>query len=557
MRRNLITGKTFVSGVLGFASALPFVFLTGSLAAWFAELGVSMATIGLLSSITLAYGFKVLWAPVVQQRLHRWMALCLFGMAFAFIVLARIEPLAAMNEFALVAFAATLLSATFDTAFEAWRIKAADADSPIELLLTASQMGARGAVLAAGAGALWLSGVVGWKMVVEMIAAVFALTGALILSLPLVRAGADHAGQTEGGEGNAALRGAAVLFVAAGIVTGLWQVFSFISALSSRSGDQQAQVDSFTMHNGPLIIAMVAVVPVLGSQFERWGIWLGAGRVKAVRASGWVNHFHDAMVAPFGNLLDRFGATILLLFLFISFYTLSWFCWAGFTLPLYLRELGYSKPEVALAARLYGSLPTALGILLGGFALLRMQRLTALLIGAILPLISNLVYIDLAQGGQVLGAIVDLGMTGLGHPVPAEGAALGKLYLAITLKNTIAGMASAIFVGFLASLVDRRYAAVQCAVFSSLSFVVGTIASAAAGHLIDRIGFAGMLERVSGFALVAAVLCFALSRSSKLGVGNAASATTGRRARHRPEVPSPMPRDDRELCRTIDDPEFS
>lgn len=216
---------------------------------------------------------------------------------------------------------------------------------------------------------------------------------------------------------------------------------------------------------------------------------------------------------PFGELLDRFGGRILLLLLFVAVYTLSWFSWAGFTMPLYLRELGYSKPEVAVAARLYGSVPTTLGILIGGIALIRLPRRNALLLGALVPLIANGVYIDLAQGGAGLGMVVDRIAACLPERLAGQVNHLGPLYLAITLKNVPSGMASAIFVGFLASLVNRRHAAVQCAIFSSLSFVIGTIASAMAGSLIDELGFAQMLVYVSAFTVLAAILSIQFARA--------------------------------------------
>ena len=72
--------KIAAAGTLGFASALLFVFLTGTLAGWFSELGISMTMIGLLSSITLAYAFKLLQAPLVQRRLHCWIVLSCSGL---------------------------------------------------------------------------------------------------------------------------------------------------------------------------------------------------------------------------------------------------------------------------------------------------------------------------------------------------------------------------------------------------------------------------------------------------------------------------------------------
>ncbi len=514
-----LTAKTVAAGILGFASALPFVFLTGSLAAWYSELGMSMTTIGLLSSITLAYGFKLLWSPLVRRALHRWMALCQFGLALAFVALAKIDPLGALSQFALIGFIAALLSATHDTAFEAWRIRVADAEAPVEVIMTASQIGARVAVLVAGAGALWFSTLVGWAFVALALAGIFALVGALILIWPVVRMEDDlsHLRPTLGGQ-RVGQQLIALICAIAGLAIAMWQVVGFIAQISAASGDQQSQVDAFTRFNGPLIIAMVTIVPILASRLGKSAGGYIIRWTPTAQQARLVEELYEAVVAPFEELADRFGVRIFVLLLFVSFYTLTWFSWAGFTLPFYMRELGFTKAEVALAARLYGSLPTALGILLGGLALVTLPRRWALLIGALLPLIANGVYIDLAKGGTGLSWVVNFASNNLPSQSADDVQRLGPLYLAITLKNLCSGAASAIFVGFLASLVNRRYATAQCAIFSSLSFVIGAIVSAMTGSLIDEVGFARMLEYASGCAIVAAILSFALTGAFKSDV---------------------------------------
>lgn len=509
--RRRLDARTVAAGMLGFASALPFVFLTGTLAAWFSELGISMTTIGLLSSITLAYGFKLLWAPLVKRALHRWMAVCQLGLAIGFAALASLDPQNDLNRFALTGFAAALLSATFDTAFEAWRIRVADEETPVEVIMTASQIGARVAVLLAGAGALWLSALVGWNLAALVLACLFALLAAVILIWPAMRAGTDADEPAPVDAGSAAGQQlVAVACAVAGLGIALWQVVGFIARISSVPGDQQAQVEAFVTLHGPLILAMITVVPILasrmGKRFEgRLSHWSpDTGTARRLREA------YDAVVAPFEELAERFGLRLVLVFVFVAIYTLSWFSWAGFTLPLYLRELGFTMEEVA-AARLYGSLPTAIGILVGGFALLKLPRRQALLVGALLPLVANATYIDLALGGTALRGVVDLFAAALQSETSDDVEHWAPLYLSITLKNLTSGIASAIFVGFLASLVNPRFASVQCAIFSSLSFVTGTIVSAAAGSLIDAVGFARMLEYASLFALVAAISSLSLS----------------------------------------------
>src|SRR5512146_2964093 len=53
--------------LLGFSAGLPLLLVLGTLSFWLREAGISRATIGYLSWIGLAYGFKWVWAPLVDR----------------------------------------------------------------------------------------------------------------------------------------------------------------------------------------------------------------------------------------------------------------------------------------------------------------------------------------------------------------------------------------------------------------------------------------------------------------------------------------------------------
>src|SRR3984957_9351938 len=53
--------------VLGFASSIPFQLVYITQSAWLYEAKVPIATIGLMSELTLAYKFKFLWAPFLDR----------------------------------------------------------------------------------------------------------------------------------------------------------------------------------------------------------------------------------------------------------------------------------------------------------------------------------------------------------------------------------------------------------------------------------------------------------------------------------------------------------
>ena len=86
LKAALSTRKSATMLAFGFSSGLPFALLVGTLNAWLGEVGINLATIGVLSWIGLAYAFKFLWSPMVDRvplplldRLGRrksWIALC-------------------------------------------------------------------------------------------------------------------------------------------------------------------------------------------------------------------------------------------------------------------------------------------------------------------------------------------------------------------------------------------------------------------------------------------------------------------------------------------------
>ena len=65
-RRSSGTGECAAPG-LGFTSGMPFLLTYSTQSAWLTDAGVPLASIGLLSELTLAYKFKFLWAPFLDQ----------------------------------------------------------------------------------------------------------------------------------------------------------------------------------------------------------------------------------------------------------------------------------------------------------------------------------------------------------------------------------------------------------------------------------------------------------------------------------------------------------
>ena len=152
---------------LGFSAGLPLLLVLGTLSFRLREAGVDRATIGHLSWVGLAYGFKWVWAPLVDRlpiplltralgRRRSWLLLAQLGVVAGLIGMAQADPRASLAPLVWCALAVAFASATQDIALDAYRIESAPVDEQPALAAT-YQTGYRLAMIWAGAGALWLA----------------------------------------------------------------------------------------------------------------------------------------------------------------------------------------------------------------------------------------------------------------------------------------------------------------------------------------------------------------------------------------------------------------
>ncbi|MEY3486456.1 MAG: hypothetical protein RL075_461 [Pseudomonadota bacterium] len=153
--------------LLGFSAGLPLLLVFGSLSFWLREAGIDRTTIGYLSWIGLAYGFKWVWAPLVDRlpiplltrwlgRRRSWLLLSQCVIIAALVGMALTDPQQALLPMVWCALAVAVGSATQDIALDAFRIESADTQR--QAALAASyQTGYRIAMIWAGAGVLWIA----------------------------------------------------------------------------------------------------------------------------------------------------------------------------------------------------------------------------------------------------------------------------------------------------------------------------------------------------------------------------------------------------------------
>src|SRR3989338_461325 len=152
--------STLVLLLLGFAAGLPYMLVFSTLSVWLREAGVARDTIGFASLIGLAYAFKWVWSPLLDQwrlpllgqlgRRRSWLVLSQSLVIIGLIGMALCDPQQSLGR--LVALAA----ATQDIAVDAYRLEIAD-DSRQAALAASYMAGYRVAVLLATDGALYFA----------------------------------------------------------------------------------------------------------------------------------------------------------------------------------------------------------------------------------------------------------------------------------------------------------------------------------------------------------------------------------------------------------------
>ncbi|WP_436188715.1 AmpG family muropeptide MFS transporter [Pseudorhodoferax sp. LjRoot39] len=151
---------------LGFSAGLPLLLVLGTLSFRLRGAGIDRTTIGYLSWVGLAYGFKWVWAPLVDRlplplltgwlgRRRSWLLLSQALVVAGLVGMALADPRGGLQPLVWCALLVAFGSATQDIALDAFRIESAATDKQAALA-AAYQTGYRLAMIWAGAGVLWI-----------------------------------------------------------------------------------------------------------------------------------------------------------------------------------------------------------------------------------------------------------------------------------------------------------------------------------------------------------------------------------------------------------------
>ncbi|MEP0391305.1 MAG: MFS transporter [Erythrobacter sp.] len=542
---SLRSPKSGFMVLFGFAQGLPPALFLGTLYAWLSEADVDLETMGVFSLVGLAYAFQFLWSPLLDRvdipilrklgKRKQWMVPMQLIVGAALVTMSTLNPATSLGWFSLLAAIGAFASATQDIAINAWRIDVADEVATLDILSTITQMGFRLAALVGGAFGLILAEHIGWSQTYVIMGGLMLLIGFAGLFAPDVtvsdRTAASAANEDEiaqlnaVGEVNEKTRGRALWTV--GILWG-WAIVTvvvFMVRSMTALPEDRPDVTLFTTTFGPLIVIATIVLPafvaawVVKQKRDGTNVITTAPELGTQGSLKFTDQLYRALVLPLVEFVGRMGWSLVLILALVLTYRITDSVWGVFAYPFYLGELGYTGEDVAFASKILGIFAIILGLAVGGWLITVFGRMFMLTFGAAIAAATNLLYAELAQGGALMQAASDaVGFTWAVNTLaaavsfifftaapPSEG--LAKLAFTIFWENLAIGIAGAAYIAWLSSIVAKRYAAVQFALLSSLTLLIGTLGRGALGQLIEDRGYYFVFIFTALIGVIAVILC--------------------------------------------------
>ncbi len=392
---------------LGFSAGLPLLLVFGTLSGWLAREGIDKTTIGYISWVALLYGLKFTWSPLVD-RLRLPVIGGIFGQRRSWMLLAQTGVICGLLVMA-----------------------SSNPLTHLELLVYA-------ALLVAFSSATQDISIDAWR----------------IEAMPNETQGAMAATYQIGYRIGMLLAGGGAFSLA--------HFYSWPFAYT---------VLAMFMFVG---IATTLIIPEPEHVISR-DTWKREEKVihflensahlpDSVRAAyAW---FIGAVVCPFTEFFSRNGKFALVILLFIGLFRISDITMGVMANPLYV-DVGFSDLDIGVVTKTVGPFITIAGALLGGSLVIRFGVLPILMAGAVLVILTNLLFVTIAL-------------------LPPDVIMLATV---VAADNLSGGMAGSAFIAYLSGLTNKAYTATQYALFSSLMLLPAKFIGGFSGEIVDANGY--------------------------------------------------------------------
>ncbi len=494
---------------LGFSAGLPLLLVLGTLSFRLREAGIDRATISFLGWVGLAYGFKWVWAPLVDRlpiplltrwigRRRSWLLVAQLTIMAGLVGMALYNPENGVEALAKLALLVAFASATQDIALDAFRIESATAER--QAVLAANyQTGYRLAMICAGAGVLSLAAWAertyapagpgynnqGWTVGYLAMAAAMLVGVLTVLFSPEPRHSAQMSSDATGTASDPVYEQALVQVSSRGVsITGMAAFVAWAASIVMSVGQAakaQWMQPLLALSGGHAILLTV----VLAALLTGWTFAGKSPRLKPARGTAgqrMLARMQASFVAPFIDFFQRYRWQALLILALISIYRISDVVMGIMANPFYV-DMHFTKDQVALVSGVLGVFFTLLGTFIGGVLSMRLGVMRVLMLGAVLSAVSNLLFAWLAGMPDVAQDLWRFSVFGQDFAVPRA------LTMVIVADNLSAGIASAAFIAFLSGLTSVSYSATQYALFSSIMLLLPKFIAGFAGTYVNHFGY--------------------------------------------------------------------
>ena len=480
---------------LGFSAGVPILLIFSTLSVWLREADVARSTIGFFSWAALGYGFKFVWAPLVDKlplpilgklmgQRRSWLLLSQFAIMAALCFMAVSEPTTGLQALAIGAIMLGFSSATQDIVIDAYRIEAATKE--LQGLMSATYIaGYRIGMIVAGAGALELAGILDMVDGYDGLAwqtTYFAMAGVMIIGV-ITTFVINEPDRANAKDAHLETISDYVRFIGVFVIAAVGFVATFFlsaelatTAKDALAGDIISKgVASFTIETFRLGLA-VGVAAMLG-------LLMVISRVVPKTM------ITKTYLAPFTDFFVRYGRVALLIIALIATYRIAAVV-MGVMANVFYVDLGYEKQEIGRITKLFGLSMTIIGGFMGGVLTVRYGVMKILFLGAVLAAGTNVLFALLAGLGPDLWALAGV----------------------ISADNLSAGIASAAFVAYLSSLTSTSFTATQYALFSSIMVLLPKLIAGYSGMMVESVGYATFFIGTAFVGLVPMALIVLVTR---------------------------------------------
>ncbi|MBD1552537.1 AmpG family muropeptide MFS transporter [Pseudomonas sp. C2L12B] len=457
--------STLVLLLLGFAAGLPYMLVFSTLSVWLREAGVARETIGYASLIGLAYAFKWVWSPLLDQwrlpglgvlgRRRSWLVLAQSLVTLGLVGMSFCDPQKHLPWLIAIAVLVAFASATQDIAVDAYRLEIAG-DSRQAALAASYMAGYRVAALLATAGALFFAegfGSTGFAYLNKAWANTYLLFGVMMLPalittllmrepvVPLpsemtaVRYGFIHQ-----------LASVVVLIILLVSVPAMFtQLYNadFASVLQGVLSPLDLLLEDRAFLRAILYTVLTALCL---SSVGRRGL--------------------APVLTPVNDFMLRYRWQALLLLGLIATYRMSDTV-MGVMANVFYIDMGFTKDQIASVSKLFGLVMTLAGAGAGGLLIVRFGILPILFIGGAASAGTNLLFLMLSDMGPNLEMLV----------------------VTISLDNFSSGLATSAFVAYLSSLTNLKFSATQYALLSSIMLLLPRLIGGYSGVMVEKWGY--------------------------------------------------------------------